>query len=395
MTDPAPPSPAEGVADSATVALARELVRRASVTPHDAGCQALIGERLERAGFRLEHLRFGPPGHEVDNLWARLGDDAPLFAFAGHTDVVPTGNPEAWSSPPFAAEMVNGQLVGRGAADMKGGVAAMVTAAERFVDSGRRARGSLAFLLTSDEEGPAVDGTARVMQTLAARGERIDWCVLGEPSSSRRLGDVLRVGRRGSLGARLVVRGVQGHVAYPAQADNPVHRALPMLSDLVAIEWDAGDAHFPPTTLQISNVAAGTGATNVIPGELTVDFNLRHSPATPQDTIVARVEALAAEHGLDARFTWLDAARPFLTADGALLEATRAAVRAVTGIEPATDTAGGTSDGRFIAPTGTELVELGPLNATIHAIDERVDAASLDALSTIYERVLDTLLGDR
>ena len=375
-------------ADSPTVALARALVRRPSLTPEDAGCQRLLGERLERAGFRLEPMRFGA----VDNLWARLGTEGPVFAFAGHTDVVPTGDERRWSSPPFAAELVDGEIVGRGAADMKGGVAAMVTAAERFVASDRPRRGSIAFLLTSDEEGPATDGTARVVEALLARGERIDWCVLGEPSSAAALGDTIRVGRRGSLGARLTVAGVQGHVAYPHLADNPVHRALPMLAELVGIEWDGGDAHFPPTTLQVSNVAAGTGATNVIPGELVVDFNLRHSPATTQGAIRERVEALARAHGLDARIDWRDSARPFLTADGELLAATRAAVAEVTGAEPATDTAGGTSDGRFIAPTGTELVELGPVNATIHAIDERVAAADLDALSEIYERVLDHLM---
>ena len=380
-------------ADSPTVALARELVRRASITPDDAGCQALLGERLAAAGFTLESMPSGPASHRVDNLWARRGDAGPTFAFAGHTDVVPTGDAASWSSPPFGAALVAGEIVGRGAADMKGGVAAMVTAAERFVARGGPARGSIAFLLTSDEEGPATDGTAHAMRTLAARGETIDWCVLGEPSSTARLGDTIRVGRRGSLGARLTVRGRQGHVAYPHLADNPVHRALPMLAELVGIEWDAGDAHFPPTTLQVSNVAAGTGATNVIPGTLVVDFNLRHSPATDQATVRARVEGLAAAHGLDARFAWVDSAQPFLTGEGPLLAAARAAVREVTGIEPATDTAGGTSDGRFIAPTGTELVELGPVNATIHAIDERVAASDLDALSAIYERTLDSLLG--
>ena len=384
---------ADSPTDSPTVALARELVRRASTTPDDAGCQALIGERLAAAGFVLESMPSGPASHRVDNLWARRGDAGPTFAFAGHTDVVPTGDAAAWSSPPFGARIVDGHVVGRGAADMKGGVAAMVTAAERFVARGRPARGSIAFLLTSDEEGPAVDGTAHVMRTLAARGERIEWCVLGEPSSAARLGDTIRVGRRGSLGARLTVHGRQGHVAYPQLADNPVHRALPMLAELVAIEWDEGDAHFPPTTLQVSNVAAGTGATNVIPGELVVDLNLRHSPATTQDAIRERVRALVAAHGLDARLDWVDSARPFLTGEGALLDAARAAVREVAGIEPATDTAGGTSDGRFIAPAGTELVELGPVNATIHAIDERVAAKDLDALSTIYERTLDSLLG--
>ena len=381
-------APTGAAPDSPTVALARELVRRPSVTPEDAGCQGLLGERLAGLGFRLEPMRFGA----VENLWARLGTEGPLFAFAGHTDVVPAGDVAAWSSPPFAARLVGGEIVGRGAADMKGGVAAMVTAAERFVAAGKLARGSIAFLLTADEEGPATDGTRRVVDALVARGERIDWCVLGEPSSASRLGDTIRVGRRGSLGARLTVAGVQGHVAYPHLADNPVHRALPMLAELVAIEWDAGDEHFPPTTLQVSNVAAGTGASNVIPGSLVVDFNLRHSPATAQETIRDRVEALAAAHGLDARFDWRDSARPFLTAGGPLLEAARRAVVEVTGIEPATDTAGGTSDGRFIAPTGTELVELGPVNATIHAIDERVRAADLDTLSAIYERVLDQLM---
>ena len=394
MTNASPPGARDGSGNgSPTVALARELIRRASVTPDDAGCQALIGARLAACGFRLESMPAGPAGHRVENLWARLGDAGPTFAFAGHTDVVPTGDASRWSSAPFGARLVDGEIVGRGAADMKGGLAAMVTAAERFAAPGRRARGSVAFLLTSDEEGPAVDGTAHVMRTLAARGETVDWCVLGEPSSAERLGDTIRVGRRGSLGARLVVRGRQGHVAYPRLADNPVHRALPMLAELAGIEWDAGDEHFPPTTLQVSNVAAGTGATNVIPGELVVEFNLRHSPATTQGAIRARVEALVAAHGLDARLDWRDSARPFLTADGALLAAARAAVREVTGIEPSTDTAGGTSDGRFIAPTGTELVELGPVNRTIHAVDERVAASDLDALSTIYERTLDSLLG--
>ena len=330
----------------------------------------------------------------MTNLWARLGDEAPLFVLAGHTDVVPTGDESRWSAPPFGADVVDGHVVGRGAADMKGGVAAMVTACERFVRAGRHRRGSLAVLLTSDEEGPATSGTAHVVRTLLDRGTRIDHCLLTEPSSTTRFGDTVRHGRRGSLGATLVVRGVQGHVAYPHLADNPVHRASAFLAALVGLEWDAGSAHFPPTTLQVSNVHAGTGATNVIPGDCTIEFNLRHGTASPAATIKSRVEALVAAHGLDATIAWKDSAAPFVTEPGTLTTALLAAIRAETGVEAALDTAGGTSDGRFIAPTGAQTVEFGPLNASIHQVDERVDAADVASLSCIIEDLLGRMLGD-
>lgn len=380
-------------ADSPTLALARELVRRPSVTPNDAGCQPLIADRLAAAGFTIEHMRFG----EVDNLWARRGTAEPVFAFAGHTDVVPTGNERHWSQPPFDAAVVNGVLYGRGAADMKGSVAAMVTACERLAYADTSAnvpnlQGSLAILLTSDEEGPAVDGTKRVMETLTARGERIDYCLLGEPSSTRVLGDVMRLGRRGSLGARLLIHGRQGHVAYPDLADNPVHRAAAFMAELVAIEWDAGDEHFPPTTLQISNLAAGTGATNVIPGEFTIDLNLRYGPAIPADTIQARIRSLIKAHKLVVDIDWNDSARPFLTGTGILVDTVRETVKDIAGQQVEGNTAGGTSDGRFIAPSGVQLVEFGPINASIHAIDEHVDAEDLDSLSSIYETVARRLL---
>lgn len=378
--------------DSPTLDLARELVSRASVTPEDAGCQHLIAERLQAAGFVIEHLRFG----EVDNLWARRGTDAPLFVFAGHTDVVPTGNQAHWSQPPFAANVVDGVLYGRGAADMKGSVAAMITACERLAadidNAGLVVQGSIAVLLTSDEEGPARDGIRRVMETLNARGETIDFCLLGEPSSTAVLGDVMRLGRRGSLGARLTIEGKQGHVAYPDLADNPVHRAAPFLAELASIEWDSGDEHFPPTTLQISNIAAGTGATNVIPGECIVDFNLRYGPATPAEAITSRVNALIDAHGLAVNIDWNDSARPFLTGSGALVDTLQAVILEATGIEVEGNTAGGTSDGRFIAPSGAQLVEFGPINASIHALDEHVNVSDLDSLSSIYETVARRLL---
>lgn len=375
--------------DSPTLALARELIRRPSVTPDDAGCQALLADRMRSAGFDVTPLRFG----DVDNLWARRGQDGPLLVFAGHTDVVPTGDAQRWTHPPFAAEVANGTLYGRGAADMKGGVAAFITALERASATADALSGSLGVLLTSDEEGPATDGTARVMDWLAERGERIDYCVLGEPSCSVALGDTMRVGRRGSLGARLRVQGRQGHVAYPELADNPVHRCAPFLSELTSTVWDEGDEHFPPTTLQISNIAAGTGATNVIPGELIVDFNLRYSPASPEADLRRRIETLAQAHALDAAFTWLDSARPFLTGSGTLVQAVRDCVHEITGRQVEANTGGGTSDGRFIAPTGTQLVEFGPINATIHSIDECVDVAELDSLSSIYERLIQRVLG--
>ncbi len=372
---------------SPTLELAMELIRRRSITPEDAGCQNLLAERLERLGFRVERLRFG----EVDNLWARLGDDAPLFAFAGHTDVVPPGPVERWQSPPFEPTLQDGCLYGRGAADMKGSIAAMVTACERFLATSRPA-GSIAFLITSDEEGPAVDGTVKVVEHLEKRDEKIDWCLVGEPTCAERLGDTLKNGRRGSLGGRLRVFGKQGHIAYPHLAQNPVHAALPALTELCATEWDRGNAFFPPTSFQISNIHAGTGATNVIPGELEVSFNFRFSTEITDAELRRRVESILEAGGFDYALEWTLSGQPFLTPAGRLVDAARAAVGEVTGLEPQLSTSGGTSDGRFIAPTGAEVVELGPLNATIHQIDERVGVQELEQLSAIYERILDRLL---
>lgn len=374
---------------SPTVTLAMALIRRPSVTPEDAGCQAMIGERLATLGFTLNSLDVG----DVRNLWAVHGDSGPLFVFAGHTDVVPTGPLEHWSHPPFEPRLENGLLCGRGAADMKGSLAAMVTACERFL--ARRAPAArIGFLLTSDEEGPAVDGTVRVIEWLEARGERIDWCVVGEPSSTRRTGDLLRVGRRGSLSGKLRVKGIQGHVAYPERALNPVHAAAPALAELVAMQWDSGDADFPPTSFQISNIHAGTGAGNVIPGEMRVDFNLRFGTASTADGLKQRVDAVLDHHALDYEIEWTLGARPFRTEGGALREAAISAIVRRLGESPELSTGGGTSDGRFIAPHGAQVVELGPCNATIHKIDERVDAAGLDTLSLLYEDILDNLLPD-
>ena len=373
---------------SDTLALAKDLIARASVTPEDAGCQETMIRRLEAIGFRAERLRFG----EVDNFWARRGDQGPLLAFAGHTDVVPTGPRERWQSDPFTPTERDGLLYGRGAADMKGSLAAMVTACERFVAAHPDHQGSIAFLVTSDEEGPSVDGTVKVVEWLEARNEKIDWCLVGEPSSNQELGDVIKNGRRGSLGGKLRVLGKQGHVAYPHLADNPVHRLAPALADLCAIEWDAGNAHFPPTSLQISNIHAGTGADNVIPGEVEVWFNLRFSTEQTEAGIRARIEQLLDRHGLRYELQWKLSGNPFLTPVGELVEAVRASIREVCGIDTELSTSGGTSDGRFIAPTGAQVVELGPLNATIHQIDECVACADLDRLSSIYEGMLVRLL---
>lgn len=371
-----------------TVELACELIRRPSVTPDDAGCQSLIGERLEAAGFTLESMPFG----EVDNLWAVAGGNGPICCFAGHTDVVPTGPLEDWAGDPFEPRVADGQLYGRGAADMKASVAAMVTAAERFRAAQPEHTGRLALLLTSDEEGPSVDGTRRVVETLTARGEHIDWCVVGEPSSETRLADVIKNGRRGSLTGRLTVHGTQGHVAYPAAADNALHRLIALLNDLLAIEWDHGDKHFPPTRLQIANLTAGTGANNVIPGQAHAEFNLRYSPALDADAIQDRVEAICRDHDAEFDLDWHHSGSPFITEPGTLVDAVQAAANTVTGVTPRLSTAGGTSDGRFIAPTGAEVVELGPLNATIHQADERVAIDSLAPLSDIYEHIMKRLL---
>lgn len=375
---------------SETLDLAIDLIQRESVTPEDAGCQPLMMERLGALGFNNQPMRFA----EVDNFWSRRGSEGPVFCFAGHTDVVPTGPIEAWSSHPFKPEIRDGLLYGRGAADMKGSLAAMVTATERFVRNHPNHKGSIAYLITSDEEGPSVNGTVKVVEALEARGEKIDWCLVGEPSSTAKLGDIVKNGRRGSHGCRLTVRGVQGHVAYPHLAKNPVHMAAPALAELASIEWDQGNDHFPPTTFQISNIHAGTGATNVIPGELEVVFNLRYSTETNHHRIEKRVAEVLDKHGLDYDIQWTLSGKPFLTAEGELLEAAQKAIPDTAGYDTELSTAGGTSDGRFIAPTGAQVLELGPLNKTIHQVDECVSVADLDTLSIVYERMLEHLLLD-
>jgi succinyl-diaminopimelate desuccinylase len=371
-------------ADSEVTALARQLLQRRSLTPNDAGCQALIGERLAALGFTIESLRYG----DVDNLWARHGTDAPLIVFAGHTDVVPTGPEARWAQPPFAGEVHEGHLYGRGAADMKGSVAAMVVAAERFVRAHPEHTGSLALLITSDEEGPAVDGTKRVADTLRARGEAIDYCLVGEPSSVEAFGDTVKIGRRGSLTGHLTVYGLQGHVAYPQRGRNPVHELGPALAEMIATTWDAGNAHFPPTSLQVSNVHAGTGADNVIPGHADIVFNFRYATASSAESLAARTRTILDHHGLDYELQWRHAGEPFLTEPGALTDALSDSIEAVTGRRPTLATSGGTSDARFIAPTGAQVIELGPLNATIHQIDEHIATADLDRMADVSERLL-------
>ncbi|MFD2192115.1 succinyl-diaminopimelate desuccinylase [Pistricoccus aurantiacus] len=373
---------------SATLRLAMDLIRRPSVTPDDAGCQALMMERLERLGFRIERLPYG----EVENFWAIRGHHGPVLAFAGHTDVVPSGPETQWQYPPFEPRIDSqGMLCGRGAADMKGSLAAMITAVERFVDAHPDPPGRLAFLITSDEEGPAVDGTRAVVEHLREANERLDYCIVGEPSSTRYIGDMIKNGRRGSLGGVLRVQGIQGHVAYPQLARNPIHEAAPALDALAREHWDDGNAYFPATSLQISNIRAGTGATNVIPGELEAVFNFRYSTEVTHEQLKERTHRLLDAHGLDYYLDWTLNGEPFLTAEGELVDAALAGVEAVTGRRPTLSTAGGTSDGRFIATLGAQVVELGPLNATIHKIDERVRAADLDRLSDIYVAILERL----
>ncbi|HGG60043.1 MAG TPA: succinyl-diaminopimelate desuccinylase [Gammaproteobacteria bacterium] len=373
--------------DDPTLALACELIRRDSVTPEDRGCQDLLIERLAPLGFKAEKMRFG----EVDNLWLRRGDSGPLFCFAGHTDVVPPGPLSEWTSPPFEPTIRDNRLYGRGAADMKGSIAAMTVALEAFLAEHPDVPGSLALLITSDEEGPAVNGTVKVVETLTARGEKIDYCLVGEPSSTETVGDVVKNGRRGSLGAKLTVHGKQGHVAYPHLADNPIHAAAPALAELVATQWDQGNDYFPPTTFQISNIHAGTGATNVIPGELEVVFNLRFSTEQTDAGLRERIEALLNRHGLRYDIEWTLSGHPFLTEPGTLVSAIENAIRDGAGHDTELSTAGGTSDGRFIAPTGAEVVELGPVNATIHQVNENVAVAELQMLTRIYQRVLENL----
>ncbi|MGV6827121.1 MAG: succinyl-diaminopimelate desuccinylase [bacterium] len=374
---------------SETLELAIDLISRDSVTPEDKGCQMLMMERLASLGFDNEPLRFG----DVDNFWSRRGDQSPVFCFAGHTDVVPTGPLEDWQSDPFSPEIRDGLLYGRGTADMKGSLAAMITATERFVKKHPDHKGSIAYLITSDEEGPAVDGTVRVVETLEARNEKIDLCLVGEPSSTTQVGDVVKNGRRGSLGCELTVQGVQGHVAYPHLAKNPVHLAAAALAELADTEWDQGNKFFPPTTFQISNVQAGTGATNVIPGTLNVVFNFRFSTESTADQLKSRVAKILDRHQLDYELNWNLSGLPFLTPEGALVEAAQQAIREIAGYDTELSTAGGTSDGRFIAPTGSQVLELGPLNATIHQLNECVSVEDLDTLSAIYERMLELLLG--
>lgn len=371
--------------------LACELIRRRSVTPDDCGCLALIGGRLARAGFHVEHLRYG----EVDNLWATRGTDGPTLVFLGHTDVVPSGPESAWQSPPFEPTLRDGRLYGRGAADMKGSVAAMVVALEQFAAAHSDHRGRVGLLLTSDEEGPTnLDGVRRVVEHLRATGERIDWCVVGEPSAKERLGDLIRVGRRGSLSGTLHVRGVQGHVAYPEKALNPIHAFAPALAELAAERWDEGNADFPPTSFQVSNLNAGTGANNVIPGELTALINFRYCTASRAEDLRARTEAILQRHSLDFVIDWNLSGEPFLTPPGGLLRETVVAVcRDLCGIAPEQSTGGGTSDGRFIAPMGAEVVEIGPVNATIHKVDECVDVAELEKLPALYRAICERLIG--
>jgi succinyl-diaminopimelate desuccinylase len=373
---------------STTLDLAIELISRPSITPNDADCQPLIAKRLQAIGFTIEHLRFG----EVDNLWARHGEAAPLFVFAGHTDVVPTGSENHWQFPPFTPTLHEGLLYGRGAADMKGSLAAIVTACERFIAEHPQHKGSIALLLTSDEEGLAVDGTVKVINYLQKKGEKIDWCLVGEPSSTERLGDVVKNGRRGSLNGQLTIHGIQGHVAYPLQADNPIHRFAPVLKMLCETEWDQGNDFFPPTSFQITNINAGTGADNVIPEDLTLLFNFRYSTEVTHTQLQEQVTALLDKHGLKYSLTWRHSGLPFLTHPGDLITATQQAIYEVCGYETSLSTAGGTSDGRFIAPTGAEVIELGPNNSTIHKINECVSVEELDRLSIIYQRVLEKLL---
>ncbi|QHG86620.1 succinyl-diaminopimelate desuccinylase [Xanthomonas sp. NCPPB 1638] len=365
-----------------------DLIARASVTPDDAGCQALLAERLAAAGFACEHLRLG----EVDNLWATHGSGAPVLVLLGHTDVVPPGPREAWASDPFVPQVRDGVLYGRGAADMKGSVAAFAVAAAQFVAEYPQHPGTLAVLLTSDEEGDAIDGVRRVAELFRTRGQRIDWCITGEPSSTERLGDLLRVGRRGSLSGALTVRGVQGHVAYPHKARNPIHQAAPALAELVARQWDTGFERFPPTSLQLSNIHAGTGANNVIPGELQVAFNLRYTPHWDAPRLEAEITAMLDRHGLDYALRWHRSGEPFYTPEGRLRSVAREVLGQFAGAPPEESTGGGTSDARFIAPLGAQCIEVGPVNASIHQVDEHVRVADLEALPALYRKLVERLL---
>jgi succinyl-diaminopimelate desuccinylase len=374
---------------SATLELTQALIARQSVSPADGGCQAVMIERLTAVGFNVESLRFGP----VDNFWAKRGSGAPVFCFAGHTDVVPSGPLDEWRSDPFEPVIRDGLLYGRGAADMKSGLAAMLTASEEFIGQYPAHRGTIAFLITSDEEGPSVDGTRRVVEVLRERRESIDWCLVGEPSSENTLGDTIKIGRRGSLSGRLTVHGIQGHIAYPQLADNPVHALAPALAELTARVWDHGNAHFQPTSFQVSNISAGTGAPNVIPGELRARFNLRFSTEQTVDGLKQMVEEILQRHHVRYSLEWFISGQPFLTIPGTLSQAAARAVQEQLQISPKLTTGGGTSDGRFIAPMGAQVIELGVINESIHKVNECVRVADIDRLHSIYRRTLELLLG--
>ena len=374
--------------DSATLALTKDLISRPSVTPVDAGCQEVMIARLEAIGFVVERMRFG----EVDNFWARRGDQHPVLAFAGHTDVVPSGPEANWDTPPFEPTEKDGYLYGRGAADMKGSLAAWVVALERFIDQHPDHKGSLALLITSDEEGPFVDGTTRVVDALEARNEKMDWCIVGEPSSSIKVGDTIKNGRRGSLTAEITAKGIQGHVAYPHLVDNPIHKVAPALAELAHTEWDQGNDFFPPTSFQVANINGGTGASNVVPGQVKIQCNFRYSTEVTADQLVQRLEAILDSHQVDYDINWTYNGLPFLTAAGELVDACQAAIMQLTDQQTELSTAGGTSDGRFIAPTGAQVVELGPCNATIHKLNECVKIADLETLTDIYADIMQRLL---
>lgn len=375
---------------SETLELSLQLLRQPSVTPIDHCCQKIMAERLEKIGFNIESMRF----EDVDNLWARKGIEAPVLCFAGHTDVVPTGSLEAWNSDPFVPEIRDGKLYGRGSADMKTALAAMVVASERFIAKYPNHKGSIAFLITSDEEGPSINGTVKVVEALEARNEKMTWCLVGEPSSTHQLGDIIKNGRRGSLNAKVLVKGKQGHVAYPHLAINPIHTASKALAELCDTVWDNGNEYFPATTFQISNIAAGTGATNVVPGTMDLLFNFRYSTEVTAEELKSRTLNILDRHQVNYDIEWTLSGLPFLTHVGELVNAAKNAIRNVTGIETELSTSGGTSDGRFIAPTGAQVLELGVLNASIHQIDEHVNVADLEPLAEIYEQILEGLLAN-
>lgn len=376
------------MSESPVIALAKDFISRQSVTPEDAGCQDVMIARLEKIGFTIETMVF----EDTTNLWARRGSEAPLFVFAGHTDVVPSGNVAQWHTPPFEPTIIDGYLHGRGAADMKGSLACMIVAIERFIAENPDHTGSIALLITSDEEGPFINGTTRVIDTLEARNEKIDMCIVGEPSSTHEVGDVVKNGRRGSITGDVTIKGTQGHVAYPHLADNPVHRAMPALAELAATTWDNGNDYFPPTSFQIANLAAGTGASNVIPGEFNVQFNFRFSTELTDEDIKRKVHSVLDAHGLDYNLKWTLSGQPFLTDHGTLLDAVVTAIETVNHKRPELLTTGGTSDGRFIARTGAQVVELGPVNATIHKVNECVKVADLEKLTDMYQKVLENAL---